>query len=160
MTPLEPETIDRICRDMTGDGFPPGDLASLRRLRADALDPLTLWRNLVRWGVDPRGDAEVAGWADTLALLASAPEVHQRGRHLGQALAEAGVSEARLLRLLRAEGDAFAAQARSVLHLLASSGESADLSFLAELRFALSPQRREHICRNIASNYYRHKPKE
>lgn len=154
------DDVDRICRHLGGEAFPPGDLAALRRLRAPHTDALVLWRYLTQWGINPQDDDEVRAWTEAIALLAGAHEVHSKAPHIGSTMQAADVSETRLLRLLRSEGEAYADHARSVLHLISSKGKTGDLSPLVQLRFRLDDAHRESIRRHIASNFYRSEPKE
>lgn len=154
------EQIDTICRDLSKPMFPNGDLAALRRLSACDTDSLVLWRCLTMWKIEPPADDEIQAWTDAIALLASGHAVHSKATHLGAALHAANVSEGRLQRLLRAEGDAYADHARAMLHLMVTKGKSGDLTHLIQLRFNLDDAQRERVRRHIASNFYRAETQE
>lgn len=103
--PSLPSTIGHIARVIGSDGFPTGDRARLRRMAPGQPAPLAFTRFAVAHLPDG-WERQVDDWATIVAGIAiMAPNAHQPGHGLGRALAEAGYSEARLERLLDAQGD-------------------------------------------------------
>jgi CRISPR type I-E-associated protein CasB/Cse2 len=94
-------------------------------------------------------------WCEVLSGLARTYSLHRAGRRLGTALANAGLSEARLMRLLRATASELGSEVRSVVHRLASVGEPFDWSQLARLTLYSESDSTEALRRAIARDYYR-----
>ncbi|MDC6166472.1 type I-E CRISPR-associated protein Cse2/CasB [Paucibacter sp. XJ19-41] len=114
---------------------PPGDRAALARLQTQALQPhelAALARGLLHAGLEPHTwHAETwPRWA--LIAQGMALTGHSPGR-LGEQLADAGVSEARVTKLLTARGDAFRQLLPRVLRLLASKGAAPNWRELGSL---------------------------
>lgn len=114
---------------------PPGDRAALARLQPHALQPhqlAALSRALLSAGLDPQ-----AWRAETWprwALIAQGIALvgHSNGR-LGEQLADAGVSESRVTKLLTSRGDAFQQLLPRVLRLMASKGAAPNWRELGDL---------------------------
>jgi len=97
-----------------------GDLAELRRLDPDHPDAPAFFRIVTK--VAPEAGVEtMRRYAHFLRILALRPEALS-GDRLGAVMAEAGVSESRVQRLLTARGDAMRDQLRLVARRLANSG--------------------------------------
>lgn len=143
----------------------PGTLAALRRMDTSSPPPAffrvatrTLDELLPSQG--SHRDRLESRWATVAQALAMA--VGRRGSSsllsripLGEALAHAGVTEMRLLRLLDAPDEQLADVVRGLVHQLVSKGQSFDPVHLAT--FVVSDgERREHARRLIAQHYYRH----
>ncbi|GAA4350395.1 hypothetical protein GCM10023165_37780 [Variovorax defluvii] len=114
----------------------PGDCAALARLVPDALRPheiAALSRALLSAGLQPeKWRAETwPRWA--LIAHGMALAGHDGGGRLGRQLAQAGVAESRVTRLLTARGDAFRQMVPRVLRLLASKGVRPNWFELGEL---------------------------
>jgi CRISPR type I-E-associated protein CasB/Cse2 len=75
-------------------------------------------------------------------------------RSLGAALAEAGLSELRLTRLLRAHAGALPAEVRAVASYLASKAVPFDATDLARLVLSDGGPSEERVRRGIARSYY------
>ncbi len=137
----------------------PGDLAELRRLRPEEPASPAFWKlcaaYLSSWlpSGGSRDEAE-RRWAAVLGALAHLRGLHRPDHPLGRALAEVGLSEMRLLRLLRARDAALYDVVRGVVHYLAQKGEPADLSQLADLLLDQDGDRAETIRRRIARDFY------
>lgn len=123
-----------------------GTEAAFWRLAVDRLEPT--------W-VDPRDDDSIRRWMAILRGMALTAGLHVGGSSAGRALAEAGVSEARLTKLLRSSGDVLFDELRSAAHLVKSKGERLDWSHFAELVLTEGRDRGEHVRRRIAADYYR-----
>src|SRR6266567_2062167 len=97
-----------------------GDLASLRRLDADAPDAPAFFRIVVK--VAPNASAvELRRYARFLQMLALKPNSLTSG-NFGAAMAEAEVSEGRVQKLLSARGPALSKQLRLIARRLANAG--------------------------------------
>ena len=141
----------------------PGDLAQLRRLRPEvapgapafwrlATGPLEPEGYQLAWGHDP--DEREARWAVILAAMARLQGFHDPKVPLGRALAEAGVSEGRLLRLLRARGVALFDTLRVTVHQIANGAQRVDCAELAELVLTSGRDDEDSIRRRVARHYY------
>jgi CRISPR system Cascade subunit CasB len=103
----------------------PGERAALARLQAKALQPhqlAALSRALLAAGLSP--DQWRADTWPRWALIAHGMALagHDGKERLGSQLAQAGVSESRVTKLLTSRGDAFTQLLPRVLRLLASKG--------------------------------------
>jgi CRISPR system Cascade subunit CasB len=113
-----------------------GDRAALARLKPEALQPhqlAALAKALTAAGLAPE-----QWYADTWprwALIAHGMALagHDSKQKLGRQLANAGVSESRVTKLLTSRGDAFAQLLPRVLRLLASKGVAPNWRELGEL---------------------------
>ncbi len=137
----------------------PGDLADLRRLRPEDPTSPAFWKLCATYlaGWLPHGpgrDEAERRWAAVLGALAHLRGLHRPDHPLGRALAETGLSELRLLRLLRARDRALFDVARGVVHILAQKAEPADLAQLADVLLDQDGDRAERIRRRIARDFY------
>lgn len=124
-----------------------GERAALARLQPEALQPhqlAALARALLAAGLSPEQ------WhADTWprwALIAHGIALagHDGKQKLGKQLAQAGVSESRMTKLLTSRGDAFTQLLPRVLRLLASKGVAPNWRELGELVLIESSSQRRH----------------
>lgn len=162
MSESEP-TLQSVVAGLAGTighpDFPSGDLAELRRLRPQNPPP-AFWRLLVdRTPKDMRtGAAAERRWAVLMQGMAiMAPNVHAPKRSLGRALAAVGsqdTAEARLLRLLRSQGEQLEDQIRILARQLAASESPVDWTGVARLLFATSPEGHDAACRSLARDFY------
>lgn len=153
-------TVERLVHAFR-DQLSPGDVASLKRL--DPLHPdVPAFFKLLAGPLEPafaevspeRLEAEETRWAAVVAGLANTHGLHRRGARLGRALADADVSEQRLLRLLRAHDAALFDLLRAATHQLASRGVPFDALQLAELVLSDGGPREESVRRYVARSYY------
>jgi len=148
--------IARLGGVLSGEHFPTGDRAALKRMAPDQPPPLAFYRLAFRELPDGweyrRGAWQtlVAG----MALRSGRDNPHNPKRPLGQALAQLSYSEARLERLLAAEGDTLHTLLLRAARFLAAKNESVDWTDCARLLLA-EGDRHEQIRREIASDYYR-----
>jgi len=155
--------VNKIAREMEKT-YPPGDLADLRRMRPENPACPAFWKivvgHLVPAGqvgeTGPFRDESERRWAAILAGMAEMKGLHRAGRYLGTALVEADVSEARLLRLLRARDAALLDTVRVTAHQLASARVLVDWVDLAWLILSDGRSNEETVRRNIARTYYSH----
>jgi len=141
-----------------------GDVATLRRLDATgALSPAffrIVAEVLEPAGLLPQGDGlsrdeAEQKWTVIVSAMAKLEGLHQPGRRLGGAIAEAGMSELRFERLLRAHDEALHDLIRQTAHYLASKASPCDQRELAELVLSDGHKSSESIRRNVARNFYR-----
>ena len=94
-----------------------------------------------------------------IQAVAVAYRVHVPKVRIGRSMQLADVSERRLIRLLRAEGDGLLSEARRVARQLQSRGQGVDLADFAILILSDDATDREKVRRGIASDYFhqRHK---
>ena len=152
--------------------MPKGDLTALRReggarsptfykvaarLLSDELDAYRTESSLV---------VAERQWAMLVHLLASTSGQHRVGApSLGAVLQQAGLAEARFLRLLRAEGDALDSASRAALAPLVQQALTFDPFDLAALVLtaasaSLHYEDRDSVRRRIARDFYRAEAKE
>ena len=138
MTTLEPVSAEAeasIASPRRGDPFAslaayvaraaPGERAALARMQPEALQPhqlAALSRALLAAGLSP--DQWHADTWPRWALIAHGVALagHDGKQRLGSQLAQAGVSESRVTKLLTSRGNAFTQLVPRVLRLLASKG--------------------------------------
>jgi CRISPR system Cascade subunit CasB len=141
----------------------PGDLAALRRMQPETPDSAAFWsiavRSFAEGELTPHGDARLPRWAAFIQALAqlsglvlSDPE-HRPS--FGAALADAGYSEARLLRLIRAEPPILFDEVRTAAHQLAQKGIRLNPFDLGRLLVLQPGAGAEAARRRVAHDYYR-----
>lgn len=89
-----------------------------------------------------------------LRALAELHGLHNSSRRFGTALAEAGISEARLTKLLRVGGEALWDGLRAVTHQLVSTGRTIDMTGLARLVLTDGAPNEQAVRQGIANDYY------
>ncbi len=152
--------VGAIARDLAG-GFSRGDVAELRRLQPDDASCAAFWKvcatrlaTLLPGDERSRVVAE-RKWAVILRAMAELEGLHASGARLGVALATAGVTEARVLRLLRARAELLEDAVRHVAHQLASRATPSDQSEFALLVLSeRSESWAEIVRRQIARDFY------
>lgn len=139
--------------------LPPGDVAELRRLAPhDPASPafFKLVASVLPEGTLPRDgfrrDEAERLWAVIFSCLATLRGMHLPGHRLGRALADAGISELRVVRLLRARGEALLDAVPVIARTLAVKGELVDCTEIA--RLLLDEQHAEQVRRRIARDYF------
>jgi len=154
--------ISRIAGTIASDQFPTGERAALRRLQPDRPPSVAFYRFFYRY-VEGHwsADRHIPTWITLLAGMALLyPRTHQPGRRVGQALAEAHYSEARLERLLEAEDRTQEVLLIRAVRFLAAKGEAIDWNDFAYLLFARNEDDREAQRRRIARDFYRNLPRD
>lgn len=138
----------------------PGDIAALRRLEpSDPAAPAffkvaaSVLDGILPDGEDARLDAE-RRWAAVLCSMSVTNGLHLFGRPLGSALADAGFTELRLTRLLRARGDQVFTALRAAAQFLASKAQPFDPADLARLVLSEGRPDEEKVRRAIARSYF------
>jgi CRISPR system Cascade subunit CasB len=135
----------------------PGDLAQLRRLSAETPAQPAFWRVLSEWIAPDDGLPEEMEnrWAVVLAVLARlAPIGHHPERSFGEALARAGYSEMRLMRLLRAKPPLLDELVRQACSYLAARAEPVNWVSIAAFVLTTDEEKAESVRRRVAREYY------
>jgi CRISPR type I-E-associated protein CasB/Cse2 len=133
--------------------------SELRRLGPSELYGSGFWLIAVRHlePLLPTGPWREEGerrWSTILQCMASLVGLHDPKVRLGRALALAEVSEARLLQLLRARGEALVPRLRACTHLLSSRGQRVDQLDIARLVLSEDRPNEESVRRDIARDFY------
>lgn len=140
-----------------------GQLAELRRIPPTGIPPAAFWHVLARlvepYHGAPRPELYRTQWEKRWATVMAGMALlgHDRERHPGKALAEAGFHELRLRRLLRATEDRLANELLSAIRFLSSKGAAVDWRELARLVHydpSRTPQWAEPVRRRLARNYF------
>jgi CRISPR system Cascade subunit CasB len=152
-----PFLIQQISDDLADAGT--GTLAELRRIRPDDPGGAAFWRIVVRrldleLPVGERRYDALRRWAVILSALAELEGLHNPGRRLGSVLAQADVSEARLTKLLRVNGEALWDAVRGVTHQLASANAQVDMAGFARLVLSDGRADEQAVRQTIANDYY------
>jgi CRISPR type I-E-associated protein CasB/Cse2 len=153
--------VREIARRIAGEDYPVGSLAALRRLRPEAPDGAAFWWEVANCAPKAFEDDRAAqALAAVVQGMAIAHPFHRplSGRvRLGEALAEAEVSETRLLRLLQLPRSELPAELRRLARLMASKGDAGrfDWSDAFALLFWWKGETGERERRAIARDYYR-----
>ena len=141
----------------------PGDRAALARMDPDALRPheiAALSRALLTAGLQPETWRPETWPRWALIAHGMALAGHDGAGRLGRQLAQAGVAESRVTKLLTARGEAFRQLLPRVLRLLASKGVQPNWFELGELvlkedsRAHDDIQRAEQLRMRIAGSYF------
>lgn len=150
------KVVGAIAWHMEREDYPAGQLASLRRLQPDRPDGAAFWL-LVNEHAPFALDSERAerALAITINGMAIAHPFHRspERRSLGFAMAEAEISEARLLRLLRTNAAALPGEVRRLARLMAAKGDAGRFDWFDVFALAYWPN--DAIRRRIAKDYYR-----
>ena len=157
-----PVIVHRVSAALASGAISPGNVAELRRLKPEDAATPVFWKLLAEyvspnWKLPEGGaarDAAERRWAVILNALGYLSFLDTPRRPLGSALAEAGYSELRFIRLLRASDDALADTVRKAAQFLASKAEPANLADLADLVLSDGRPWAENVRRRIARSYY------
>jgi CRISPR system Cascade subunit CasB len=139
-----------------------GERAALRRV--DPACPVTpaLWRVLNQThqhAPDGLFEEQKRRWERRWGLLilgmAHVPGLHRYEVPLGEALARAGWSEMRFVRLMEASADALPVLVRRMAQYLASKEQPANWDDVRQLLFSVDRDYSEDVRLRIARSYYR-----
>lgn len=160
-------TLGRLGARLVPGKIDTGTLAELRRMTAASPSP-AFWRfylhivplslrESTKGGPDDRRDL---AWARLIQAMAESGGASSGSTpSLGTALARTGYSEARFVRLLRAEGNDLARELRVAARWLATKGSGADWWLPAQLLLGRPatglPVDAEVAARRLASDYFR-----
>lgn len=153
--------IGRIAARLADDAAI-GDRAALRRLQFETPDAPAFWRIVVTEldavlpDAPPYREEQERRWAAILGGLAviAGANLHQAKRRLGEAAAEAGLHETRLLKLLRARGDALLSLIRPLAQQLAAKGAHVDWADVAQLVLSDGRSDEDRVRRDLARSYF------
>jgi CRISPR system Cascade subunit CasB len=140
-----------------------GDVAELRRLAPGELSSAAFWRVCAQVlepagtlpASEPQRSIVESRWSVILQALALLGHLHRSGASLGSSLAEAGYSELRFTRLLRARADLLPREVSGAVRFLASKGAAVDAAGIAGLVLSEDRSDEEDTRRQIARDYYR-----
>jgi CRISPR system Cascade subunit CasB len=154
------DVVGRMDWAMTSGELSTGDVAELRRISPTEPYTPALWKIIFtivpdHWTKGSEREAKETAWAIIAMGLAKNAGLHARGRALGAALVEAGFSELRFVRLLRAKGGALHEEFRRMADFLASKHVNADWTDAARLVLKQEGDAAESVRRAIARDYYR-----
>lgn len=155
-------TIDRLAAVLASEHYPAGDRAALKRHSPGQAPPLAFYRLWLKHLGDelPHEDATSAWALLAWGLAFCGRQAHRKDRPFGRALAESGFAEARLERLLAgSDGAVGLSLAESSVRFLAAKGDAFDWALLAQLLLTRDDRARERLHRRIATDYYRHLPR-
>lgn len=152
------QTIAKIAGILSGENFPGGDRAALKRMAPDQAPPLAFYRFAFRELPDG-WERQLTAWQTLtagIALMCVSQRPHDASQPLGRLLAEHKYSEARLERLLAAEGETLHTLLLRAARFLAAKKESVDWTDCARLVLITANEaQHEKIRREIAGDYYR-----
>lgn len=138
----------------------PGDVAALRRLAPEDPASPAFWRLAAAYlddalpsGGEAREEAE-RSWAAVMCGMALTAGLHALRCRAGAALAEAGFSELRFERLLRASGPQLFREVRAAAAFLASKAAEFDWTDLAALVLSDGGPSAERTRRSLARSFY------
>ena len=158
------ETIHEIASSLRSrfGGLTTGDVAGLRRMDPRRVDAPGFWK-IEAMHLEPHLSATAATrsaqetkWATVIVGLARLSDLHNRSARLGNVLRDAGFSEVRFVRLLRADGEALIDELPTLARFLAAKGHPVDWSGAAQL-ILLTGDRAEQQRRHVARDYYHEK---
>lgn len=139
-----------------------GAVASLRRLvPEDPVNP-AFFRIAAQY-LEPGGhvsgegshrDLLEARWSCIIGGLAILGNLYQPGKSLGEALADAGFSELRFVRLLKSQNAGLWDATRRVASFLSSKGQTVDWADMASLVLSDGTDKADSVRRHIARRYY------
>jgi CRISPR system Cascade subunit CasB len=136
-----------------------GDVAALRRM--DPRSPPAAFFKIAGLVLDGRLPAKAESlleretrWAAIVNGLAHLGARHSAGRRLGGALAEAGFSELRFARLLRADEERLVDELPSLARFLAAKDVPVDWTEAGSLILSAGGPNEEGVRRAIARDYY------
>jgi CRISPR system Cascade subunit CasB len=139
-----------------------GEIAELRRLSPKDPASPTFFKVAAQFLEPARFLPETGSWRDLLEQrwacilqgLALLGELHQPRKNLGEALAEAGFSELRFVRLLKGQGTTLWDAVRGAARFLNSKGQAVDWSEMADLVLSDGADWAETVRRRISRRFY------
>ena len=150
--------IGHITGIITSDNFPTSDRAMLKRMDLNRMPPLAFYRFAFRHLPD-NWQTERRTWQTLLTGMAlMSPQIHRPDLSLGKALAENRYSEARLERLLAAEGDLLLTLGLRAIRFLAAKKLAVNWLDIANLLLSRAADTQEAVRLRIAGDYYKHQP--
>ncbi len=146
--------IAHIAGVLSSNEFPTGRRAELKRIVPGEPLPLAFYAFAVRH-LPENWEKAPEDWATVVAGMAlMAPTVYSHNTGLGDALAQAKFSEARLERLLAAEGETLRTLFLRAVRLLASKSIPFNWTDGAKLLFYKDQKAREDFKLHMARDFY------
>ncbi len=148
--------IGRTSARLASKDFGTGELAQLRRNDPATVAGQPAFHRLMADRDRPIAESEALRWA-TLVHVMAITAAHGSALRSGEALAAAGLSEARFTRLMAARGDAFRDQLVLAARLLASKQIPIHWGDLGDLLLAedIDEERAATLRFRIAQSYFR-----
>lgn len=138
-----------------------GDLAELRRLRPGQLAGAAFYRIAATILADtlphqhgPLRDESEERWGAIVSAMAALGRLCAPKHSLGRSLAHAKVSEARVLRLLRARDRSLVETVHGIVHQLVATATAVDPTDIARLILSDGRSDEETVRRRIARDFY------
>lgn len=168
--PSAKEAVHRLAGEFRHGRWSKGDLARLRKLNAGHMDSAgrpghgagemtfaEVTGKLERWGLlsERSSEKRLNQWACILQTVAMLCDQNASKTRLGTALKQAGLSEQRLSRIIRAADVNLWLQIRRTAHQLYSKGQPVNLGDLAELVLSEGQEHGAKIRRRIVHDYKR-----
>jgi len=151
-------TLARLAAVLESDQFSTGERARLKRVSIDAPPSLSFYRFALTY-LPEKWDASIEqerNWMTVVAGMAMmSPLIHDPNRRLGTVLAENRYSEARLERLLAAEGNILRFLVLRLTRFLAAKNTPVNWLDIATLLFMSQTEDQERVRKRIASDFYR-----
>jgi CRISPR-associated protein Cse2 (CRISPR_cse2). len=132
-----------------------GEIADLRRLRPEDPACPEFWKVMAEYWDMPYDNNEARKRACLLSGIARTKDLHDFHTSLGKALVEAGYSELRFVRLLRAQDRGLFKEIELMAEFLNSKGQPANWAQVAELLFTKDDEKMESLRRRIARDYFK-----
>jgi len=146
--------IGRISGLIASEHFPNGDRAALKRMDPKQEPPLGFYRFAFRH-LPQNWQHRCKAWQAILTGMAlMSPNIHRPDRPLGKALAEERYSEARLERLLTAEGETRRTLILRAVRFLAAKKRPINWIDIAGMLLTNDAEKREKLHLRIAGAYY------
>jgi CRISPR system Cascade subunit CasB len=152
--------VGKIAWALSGRGvLAMGEVASLRRMDPRRPEPafFKLAGILLDEHLPPGGEAreeKETRWAAIVVGLAHLGLLHRPGQRLGSALADAGYSESRFVRIARADADRLTDELPTLARFLAAKNTAVDWTGAAELVLSAGRRDEERVRRRLARDYY------
>jgi CRISPR system Cascade subunit CasB len=148
-------TVETLARTLASAEFPSDERAVLRRMTPDRQAPVPFLRLAYR-SLPEGWEARKREWITLVAGIAlMCPHPHRSDRSTGRALAEAGLSDARLERLLAAEAGILSALLLRTAYFLGAKRMPINWVDFARLLLAGDEDEKESIRLQIARDFYR-----
>ncbi len=149
-----PTCIARLASVIESDSFSTGDRAALRRMPLNKAPPLAFHRLALR-NLPENWERNQSDWMTLVAGIAiMTPNAFRPGQGLGEALGNAGYSEARLERLLAADGETRRTLLLRAARFLASKGIAFNWADAAYLLLTQDQQKQEQTNLRIARGFF------
>lgn len=154
------KTVDKIHGLISTEGvLSNGELAQLRRITPDQPYTPALWRILLltesnKTQAGLTQDIWERRWATLLMAMANNIGLHSYDVALGEALANAGWSELRFVKLMKSKDEMLEMQMRQVARYLAGKNQVANWADAAKLLFYQNGVTADKVRLDISRNFY------